>query len=299
MYPWCAQGADTDGDGIGNDLSLCTYCGNGKLDPGEDCDPSVPPGFRFAARFDKNQNGKPDCSDMSTAYALFHYQNYSTSANTSVACTSACVLDNSPCLPNVTCTSDTQCGHGQVCECYPHGDNCQCTNTGWSSYTSRDTPNGSGDYEKIADFASAGVGCAHPAGISCRRISDGKDWSQTGESASCDTSYGFKCVNAYQSSGHCSDYEISLYCAPTRWFNRDTPNGSGDYETLSALRATGDACDHPTGIECQRASDGVDWQQTGDVGAVCDPTYGFRCVNSSQPIGRKCGDYQVRFFCGN
>ena len=89
----------------------------------------------------------------------------------------------------------------------------------------------------------------------------------------------------------------SLWCWLTRWFDRDSPNATGDYETLANLRATGDACDKPVAVECRRKSDQVDWTATGEV-VTCNTTKGFQCINADQSDG-KCDNYEVRFYCGS
>ena len=50
--------------------------------------------------------------------------------------------------------------------------------------------------------------------------------------------------------------DVSLFSAPpavcwTKWYNRDSPSGTGDWEVLSNLRAEnpGEICDNPTSIE--------------------------------------------------
>lgn len=305
-YPFCAAGADTNGDGIGDDLSACEYCGNGKLEAFEDCDPTAPDGARFDLNRgeDLNGNGIVDCSDVNNDLMLTYWENssMSTSGNTPVGCTSYCTLDFRMCLPKHKCDYDNQCALGQTCECYPTADDCHCSDTGWTAWTSHDTPSGSGDYEKISDFVAVNQSCPKPTGIACRRKSDGRDARLTGEVVTCNTSYGFSCVNANQPDSKCDDYEVRLFCAPTRWFNRDTPNGAGDYEKLSALRTTGDACAYPTAVECRRhnktdvAMSLVDASNNGEI-FTCDPSYGFACVNANQPDG-KCDDYEVRFYCG-
>jgi len=301
-YPWCAKGSDANGDGVGDDLSDCKFCGDGKLDPLETCDPSVPGNDGFAMSHDTNGNGMLDCGDVAPFLSVLGAQHVSSSSSTPLACSSYCTLSTEACLTRHQCNYDSECGQGQVCECYPSSDDCSCTDKGWTPWMSRDTPNASGDYETVANFAADGQSCAAPTGIACRRKSDGKNASETGEVLTCTPSTGLVCKNAQQADGRCDDYEVRLYCAPTRWFDRDTPNATGDYETLANLRATGDACDHPTGVECRRVADPahglapVDASQTGEV-VTCDTTTGFVCKNKSQRDG-KCQNYEVRFYCG-
>lgn len=83
-------------------------------------------------------------------------------------------------------------------------------------------------------------------------------------------------------------------CKWTSWLNRDTPGGSGDYETLSDFVAAGQACERPRKVEC-RARDGRSLAETGEI-VTCSETAGAVCVNRQQPSGR-CSDYEVRFCC--
>lgn len=84
----------------------------------------------------------------------------------------------------------------------------------------------------------------------------------------------------------------------TAWLNRDGPSGSGDYETLSDFRASGNnICNgaNPIGIECRVTATGLNWTTSGEVYS-CTPLSGGVCVNSQQSDGY-CQDYQVRFLC--
>lgn len=81
----------------------------------------------------------------------------------------------------------------------------------------------------------------------------------------------------------------------TSWLNRDQPGGSGDFETLRDFVAEGKACENPEKIECRTRS-GKDWTETGEV-YQCVARVGGVCRNSSQPQGKRCSDYEVRFYC--
>lgn len=298
-YPWCAKGTDGDGDGIGDDVSECKFCGNGVLDGTEDCDPNAPVGQRFdlSRGQDVNGNGQLDCGDVAPKLDVFA-KTVDNDPSKVISCTSYCTQDADVCLPQQTCNYDSECGNGQVCACYPSPDHCRCSDKGWTPWQSRDTPNSTGDYEILSDFVNAGQSCAVPTAIACRRKSDGRIWSQTGETLTCDTTTGLSCRNSRQTDGRCDDYEVSFFCAPTRWFNRDSPNSTGDYETLAGLRETNDACDHPVAVECRTLQNGnlVDSSETGEA-LTCDTTTGLSCRNLSQ-ADRKCEDYEVRFYCG-
>ena len=81
----------------------------------------------------------------------------------------------------------------------------------------------------------------------------------------------------------------------TQWFDRDNPSGTGDWETLDALRIEnpGEICDNPTQIECQTL-DGTDYTETGqDV--TCSIDTGLICLNSENTGG--CEDYNIRVYC--
>lgn len=77
----------------------------------------------------------------------------------------------------------------------------------------------------------------------------------------------------------------------TPWLNRDSPSGSGDFETLREFVNARQVCASPFSIQCQ-TTDGRDWQTTGQA-YTCDPTVGGVCQNKEQ----RCVDYRVRFFC--
>lgn len=83
----------------------------------------------------------------------------------------------------------------------------------------------------------------------------------------------------------------------TRWFDRDDPSGTGDYEELSWLKQQypGEICDKPSDVDA-RLLDGEPWQNTGEVVTVSS-THGLTCVNSQQGYWGRCSDYKVRFCC--
>lgn len=80
----------------------------------------------------------------------------------------------------------------------------------------------------------------------------------------------------------------------TAWLNRDTPGGSGDFESLTEFVKTKAVCALPVAIEC-RTRDGRDWRETGQ-NYKCEPSVGGVCRNAEQKNGR-CLDYEVRFQC--
>lgn len=82
----------------------------------------------------------------------------------------------------------------------------------------------------------------------------------------------------------------------TEWYNRDTPDATGDYENLDYFTSIGEACEAPIDIECQDAATGEDYTAIGQVYS-CTPDRGGICVNADQADGI-CRNYQVRFDCG-
>ena len=83
----------------------------------------------------------------------------------------------------------------------------------------------------------------------------------------------------------------------TSWLNADLPSGVGDFETLSYFAQKGLTCPHPLAIDC-RTVDGTDFVAAGQVYS-CTPAQGGVCINSQQPPGQDCRDYEVRFLCLN
>jgi hypothetical protein len=81
----------------------------------------------------------------------------------------------------------------------------------------------------------------------------------------------------------------------TEWFNRDSPSGNGDNESLGYFTQEGKACVAPLAVECRRVSDQMNWEDTGAI-MTCTPSGGGLCINASQPSG-SCDDIEVRFLC--
>ena len=101
-------------------------------------------------------------------------------------------------------------------------------------------------------------------------------------------------ANVASEAGIFAAIEESIDATWTAWLDRDNWSGSGDYETLSAFLAQGQACESPQAIECETTS-GVPWDEAGQV-YTCDPQIGGVCVNANQTNGY-CSDYRVRFLC--
>lgn len=85
----------------------------------------------------------------------------------------------------------------------------RCT---WTQWFNRDDPSGNGDGEHRG--LMTGVPCQNPVKAECRRVSDGVDFSLTGEIVRCTTD-GAECLNSQQSDGNCDDYEIRFACPAT------------------------------------------------------------------------------------
>ncbi|XP_024912789.1 uncharacterized protein LOC103380932 isoform X4 [Cynoglossus semilaevis] len=83
----------------------------------------------------------------------------------------------------------------------------------------------------------------------------------------------------------------------TQWFDRDNPDGTGDWETLILLRKwyRGRICDDPIEIEATTLS-GTPSAATGDVIFRNNVNEGFICRTQDQ-CRRLCNDYRVRFRC--
>ncbi|XP_017273880.1 cartilage intermediate layer protein 2-like [Kryptolebias marmoratus] len=84
----------------------------------------------------------------------------------------------------------------------------------------------------------------------------------------------------------------------TKWFNRDSPDGRGDMETLKDLRKEypGEICLKPQSIEAVTAKREIPAEETKQKFAVYSVNEGFICLNKDQKSD-SCLDYKVRFKC--
>ena len=84
----------------------------------------------------------------------------------------------------------------------------------------------------------------------------------------------------------------------TKFFDRDNPNGNGDYETLRDINREnpGDACSNPTAVQARVKSTRRDYRTTQQVVQV-NTLIGLICENRQQTNRRRCLDYEVRFCC--
>lgn len=171
----------------------------------------------------------------------------------------------------------------------------------WTGWYDRDDPSGTGDWETLATLGDVCQG-NNVVGIEARRT-DGTLAQNTGQVISYyDIQSGFACINSDQRNGQqCFDYKVKFDCGfYTRWYDRDDPSGTGDWETLAELNAEfGNVCQNYNivGIEARRISDKVPAQYIGQVISAYNPKDGFACMNSNQPNGQQCFDYEVRFVC--
>jgi microsomal dipeptidase-like Zn-dependent dipeptidase len=84
------------------------------------------------------------------------------------------------------------------------------TGSNWSPWLNRDGPGGSGDWETLSEFVTAGQTCSAPIGIECQTTA-GVSSTQSGEVYSCDVGGGI-CRNADQADGYCLDYRVRFLC---------------------------------------------------------------------------------------
>ncbi|MED6240752.1 hypothetical protein ATANTOWER_027370 [Ataeniobius toweri] len=84
----------------------------------------------------------------------------------------------------------------------------------------------------------------------------------------------------------------------TAWYNRDGPDGTGDFESLKELRDEypDQICPKPLDIESVTVRNMIPADKTGQTFYAYDTSRGFICRNKDQKSG-VCKDYQVRFKC--
>ena len=98
-------------------------------------------------------------------------------------------------------------------------------------------------------------------------------------------------------SAGCHDCFVSQVCGDykwTKWFDRDNPSVTGDWETVKLAIPLG-GCAKPIMIECQTKA-GLDHWKTGEV-LTFNPTDGCICENKKQPSKRCKYDYKMRELC--
>ncbi|XP_056219430.1 cartilage intermediate layer protein 2-like [Seriola aureovittata] len=186
---------------------------------------------------------------------------------------------------------------------YPTNTRC------WTDWFDRDDPGGRGDFEVLNHLRSENPGkiCANPVDIEVTTLS-GLSATSTGDVFhKMDTTTGFICRKTDQSSKKCNDYRVRFSCHPpfcgggvcwTKWYDRDDPSGTGDWELLKNLRKENpdEICDNPLFIEAVTTDTLTPAVDTGETFNVFSPTKGFVCLKKDQSDGT-CRDYKVRFGC--
>uniref|UniRef100_A0A8C5ENW2 WxxW domain-containing protein n=1 Tax=Gouania willdenowi TaxID=441366 RepID=A0A8C5ENW2_GOUWI len=177
----------------------------------------------------------------------------------------------------------------------------------WTQWFDRDDPSGTGDWETLTNLRNENPGkiCPKPADIEVETLS-GNSVVQTGEVIyKMDTTTGFVCKKNDQPDKKCEDYKVRFRCSHpycddgvcwTRWFDRDNPSGTGDWELLRDLRKKYKICVKPLHIEVTTTGFPTPARNTGQKFYLFSPTKGFVCRNKDQKWG-KCRDYKVRFGC--
>ncbi|XP_078131065.1 uncharacterized protein LOC144533525 [Sander vitreus] len=177
----------------------------------------------------------------------------------------------------------------------------------WTDWFDRDDPSGTGDWESLADLRNEYPGkiCSKPVVVEARTLSGLTVAAAGNVIYVSDTTTGFVCRNQDQPRNKmCNDYRVRFRCPPcfcevcwTKWYNRDTPSGTGDWENLINLRTEnlGQICDHPQSIEAVTTDTLTPAISTGQT-FISNPTDGFVCRNTDQKSGA-CRDYKVRFGC--
>jgi hypothetical protein len=169
--------------------------------------------------------------------------------------------------------------------------------TYWGPWLDRDDGSGTRDDETLSSHLSEHRTCAKPAAVECRRKSDGRASSSTGEITTCSASIGFDCVNAQQPDGICDDYEVRFLCPGqwSAWIDQETPANGGDFETRDGHFQAGLlACENPGVIECKRVSTVAPGAESENI--VCNPAVGLICRSSDQADGA-CDNYAIRYLC--
>ncbi|XP_040920766.1 uncharacterized protein LOC121199860 [Toxotes jaculatrix] len=179
----------------------------------------------------------------------------------------------------------------------------------WTDWFDRDDPTGTGDWETLYNLRKENPGkiCSKPLDIEARTLS-GLTVAAAGDVIyKSDTTLGFVCRNQDQSKKMCNDYRVRFSCHPpfcgggvcwTKWYDRDDPSGTGDWELLSNLKAEnpGEICDYPLYIEAVTTDTMTPAIYTGETFFAYNPTQGFVCRKVDQTSGN-CRDYKVRFGC--
>ncbi|XP_059212886.1 mucin-5AC-like [Centropristis striata] len=179
----------------------------------------------------------------------------------------------------------------------------------WTQWFDRDNPSGTGDWETLSSLLKANPGkiCTQPIGVEAKTLS-GLTAAAAGDVIfKSDTTSGFVCRNKDQPKKKwCNDYRVRFSCPPsfcdkvcwTRWYDRDNPSGTGDWELLTHLRKEnpGQICDNPLQMDVVTTDTLTPATSTGEIFRINNPSQGFACRKIDQK-SRKCRDYKVRFGC--
>ncbi|XP_063078724.1 uncharacterized protein si:dkey-205h13.2 [Engraulis encrasicolus] len=179
----------------------------------------------------------------------------------------------------------------------------------WTNWMDRDDPTGSGDWETVSSLQKSYPKqmCPNPTAIEVATV-DGISLADAGNTFFAnDHITGLICKNADQKKCFCRDYKVRFVCSPpycdtqklcwTKWYDRDDPSATGDWETLSSLRTAYPAdniCANPIAIESRTVDTNTPASMTGQDFLHYSPSTGFACVNGPK---QKCRDYKVRLGC--
>jgi len=221
----------------------------------------------------------------------------------------------------LTADQPLTCSDYEVRFCCPDAVNLaagNCPNQRWSDFINKGAPSATGDNEVIDGnviYQDNDI-CQNPTGAEAR-IAGGLATTTTQVVTMVET--GLVCRNEDQ-NGDCEDYEVRFCCPDpvvgtslvagtctngrwSGWMDIDNPDDhGGDMEVIHANVPSNlpDSCPRPTGVEARIV--GTTDSSTTEVVRffIADgthPTSGLTCVNSEQPGGSICSDYQVRFCC--
>uniref|UniRef100_A0A3Q1F505 Cartilage intermediate layer protein 2-like n=1 Tax=Acanthochromis polyacanthus TaxID=80966 RepID=A0A3Q1F505_9TELE len=181
----------------------------------------------------------------------------------------------------------------------------------WTDWFDRDNPSGTGDWESLSLLRRENPGkiCRNPSGIEVQTLSGLSLLAAGDVSYRNDPIRGFVCRNRDQPGRKmCNDFRVRFVCYPpycgggvcwTKWYDRDNPSGSGDWEQLyrqrQMMKSKDEICEFPLYIEAvTNDKEQTPALKTGQK--FFAPTEGFICRNKDQRNG-KCRDYKVRYGC--
>ena len=150
---------------------------------------------------------------------------------------------------------------------------------GWTPWFDRDGPSGSGDWETTSDILK----------IECRFKGTNQPITTNSPAGyTCNIKSGGICKNNIPKGNKCKDMEVRFHYyngGETPWLNRDSPSGSGDWETVNDLLKP----------EGRFVVGGAPVQTGNPVGYHCSmPAGGGICKNNT-PAGNMCKDLEMRY----